>query len=255
MTGLIAAEWLKVRSVRSTFAVLGALVVALLIGTLMSYLMTADWDGSVPAEQATFPGADPGMLAVPFAQFCLAAFGGLVITSEFATGLIQTSVAAVPQRLRLLTAKIIVIAALALATGLAIAFSSLLLSRLITGDRPAPITAWESVAAGLPTALASGLSIMVIGLVGLGIGAVVRSTAAALVIVSTLLLVLPAMTTLLPSPWGGRISAVMLPSLAGQLAGAQEDTVMSPYGALAVMAAYVAAALGAGALSLLRRDV
>jgi ABC-2 type transport system permease protein len=254
MNDLIAAEWLKVRSVRSTFAILGALVVALLIGTVVSALMTADWDGSSPAERAAFPGADPGVLAVPFTQFCLAALGGLVITSEYATGMIHTSLVAVPQRLRLLAAKTAVLAALTLAAGQMIAFASLLISRLITGDRPAPISAWTSVSDGLPAAFASGLSVMVIGLVGLGLGAVIRSTAGTIIVVGTLLFVLPAMTMLLPAPWDGRISAMMLPGLAVQLAGEQSDAVLPPYGALVVMALYVTAALAAGALAVTRRD-
>lgn len=254
MNELIAAEWLKVRSVRSTFSLLSALVVALLVGTVVSMLMTADWDGSSPAERATFPGADPGVLAVPFTQFCVAALGGLVINSEYATAMICTSLTAVPQRRRLLAAKVAVVAALSLAVGQLIAFASLFISRLITGDRPAPIAAWESVPDGLPAAFAAGLSVMVIGLVGLGLGAVLRSTAGTFVAVSTLLFVLPAMTMLLPGPWDGRISAVMLPGLASQLAGGPADALLPPAGALVVMALYVAAALGLGALALTRRD-
>ncbi|WP_327636208.1 hypothetical protein OHB24_40180 [Kribbella sp. NBC_00482] len=88
-------------------------------------------------------------------------------------------------------------------------------------------------------------------LVGLGLGAVLRSTAAAVVA----LFVLPGLTSFLPAPWGDRVRALVLPNLAEQVAGTGTGSVLEPVLAACVVAAYVLLAVGGGAIALLRRDV
>ena len=91
-------------------------------------------------------------------------------------------------------------------------------------------------------------------LIVLGLGFVLRSTAGALVTLCALLFVLPSLTLILPEPWNDRVYSVMLPSLAPQLSGEMSGTPLSPLQAGLVMLAYLVVALGAGALTLLRRD-
>ncbi|MFG1999567.1 ABC transporter permease subunit [Spirillospora sp. NPDC048911] len=254
MNTAVSAEWRKLCTVRSTRYILGSPLVALAAGGLVAALMTADWDGSAPAGRATFPAADPAVLAVPFTQFCLAALGALVITSEYATGMIRTSLAAVPRRRTLLAAKAAVVAAVAFLAGLTIAIAAFLLGGLITGDRPAPIAAWESPSEGLAAAFANGLSIAVIGLLGLAIGAVLRSTAGAFVTAGAVLFVLPAVVRMVFPSWGEDIASLLPAGLAPQLAGTADDPMLPPLAALAVMVAYVAITLPAAAFALARRD-
>lgn len=106
----------------------------------------------------------------------------------------------------------------------------------------------------MPTLLANTASLVLMGLLGLGLGFVLRSTAGALVTLCALLFVLPSLTLILPEPWNGRVYSVMLPSLAPQLSGEMSGTPLSPLQAGLVMLAYLVVALGAGALTLLRRD-
>ncbi|KAB2345665.1 ABC transporter permease [Actinomadura rudentiformis] len=254
MNTAISAEWRKLCTVRSTRYILGSPLVALAAGSLVAVLMTADWDGSTATERATFPGADPAVLAVPFTQFCLAALGALVITSEYATGMIRTSLAAVPGRRRLLAAKAAVVASVAFVTGQTVAVAAFVLGGLITGDRPAPIAAWDSVPEGLAAAFGNGLSITVIGLIGLGFGAVLRSTAGAFVAVGAVLFVLPTVALMVFPSWGEDIASLLPAGLAPQLAGTADDPVLPPALALAVMLGYAVLALVTAASALTRRD-
>lgn len=254
MTDVLNSEWLKLRSVRSTTYLLLAIVLSLLVGTLVSYLMTADWDTSPPDLQQKFGAADPGVMVVPFAQFFLGVLGALAITTEYGSGMIRTALVSVPRRAAYLLGKTAVVAGASLAVAVVTTFLSYQTGELITGDRPAPISAYASFTDALPTLLANTASLVVLSLVGLGLGFLLRSTAGTLVSLCALLFVLPSLTLLLPSPWNERAYSVMLPSLAPQLSGEMSGGSLSPVQAALVMVVYVVLALGAGAAALLRRD-
>ncbi|GAB2964764.1 ABC transporter permease [Saccharothrix stipae] len=254
MTDLLNSEWLKLRSVRSTTYILLAITAALLGGVLVSFLMTADWDTSPPDLQQKFGSADPGMLVVPFTQFCLGVLGAMAITSEYGTGMIRTALVSVPQRKAYLLAKTLVVAGASLAIALVASLLAYQAGEWITGDRPHPISAYDSFADALPGLLANTASMVLLGLVGMGLGFLLRSTAGALVSLCALLFVLPTLTLVLPQPWNERAYSVMLPVLAPQLSGDITDPLLSPLGAGLTMVAYLIAAVGAGTIALLRRD-
>ncbi|MEV7522194.1 hypothetical protein [Streptomyces sp. NPDC091371] len=237
MRNVIASEWLKLRTVRSTHGLLAASAGILLPAAGISAAMIADWDGSTAESQALFASADPGVLVMPFAQFCLAALGALAITSEHATGTIRASSVAVPDRGRLFRAKAAVVAAVGFLAGQLIALASMAAGHLLSGDRPAPIAA----ATTLADAFQQGLLLTVSALVGLGLGAVIRSTAGTFVALAALIFVLPMLAGFLP--WDA--AAYMLPNLAALAAGP----------ALLAMAGYGGAALAAGSAAGRRRDV
>jgi ABC-2 type transport system permease protein len=240
MTDVIASEWLKIRSVRSTYYVLAAAASAVLLGALLAVGQVAEWNSASPESRAGFRDGDIGIVVLPLAQFCLAALGALAITAEYGTGMIRTSLVAVPRRASLLAGQAPIVAAVTLACGQAVAFATFAVGRMIIGDRHnAPV---PSVPDAIPALLGSGLVMMVCGLVGLGLGAVIRSTAGTFIALSALLFVLPMSAQFLPPPWDDRVSTVMLPNLG------------SPPAALAGLAAYGVIALAAGTLALTRRD-
>lgn len=234
---VIASEWLKLRMLRSTFALLGSCGAILAPAALISFLMVADWDTSPPDQQAIFASADPSVLVLPFAQFCLAALGALTITSEHATGMIRASTTSVPNRRTLYLAKTAVVAALAFIAGQLLALTTVAAGTLLTGDRPAPIASTTT----LSDAFQQGLLLTATALVGLGLGTLIRSTAGTFVALAGLIFVLPALVAFLP----GDAAGYMLPNLAD----------LSALPALATMAAYAATALATGAMATLRRDV
>jgi hypothetical protein len=252
MTGVLASEWVKIRSVRSIYYVFAGAGAVVLLAAVMAWFGATGWDMTPPARRIHFQGSPIEEFALPLVQLCLAVLGTLVITSEYSTGMIRASFVAVPRRWPVLAAKATHVAAIALVVGSVALFATFFAGRLIFGDRPIPGNT-APLSERAPILLSSGLSVMVVALVGLGLGAAMRSTAGALVAVCTLLFVLPGIARFLPSPWGERISAVMLPNLPNQLASAAHSTLPS-LAALAVMTAYVVMALAVGAVVISWRD-
>jgi hypothetical protein len=249
MAGLLASEWLRLRSVRSTTYVLTAAA-----GTVvLAGLLTLQAGAATPMEQ----------VMAPVVQVCLAVLGVLAMGAEYATGAIRTTLVAVPGRRTLIAARAVVVAAVSFAVTLAVVLATLLLDRWIAGGAASP--------SGEPRVLVGlGLTGAVVAVVGLGMATVLRSTAGAIVSVVGLLFVLPAVAHLLPAPWDARVGSAMLPSLAGELAGrgggvdlvtafigapgAGAGGVLPPLGALALLAAYAAVALAAAATAISLRD-
>lgn len=254
MIDVLNSELLKLRSVRSTAYLLLALALVLAGAALIVHLMTAEWDASPPEVRARFEGADPGLVVVPFARFCLGVLGALAVTSEYGSGMIRTALVSVPRRLGYLLAKTAVVAGVSLVVGAATTLAAYQVGELITGDRPAPISAFATFGEAVPVLLADTASLVLLGLLGVGFGFLLRSTAGTLVTLCVLLFVLPVTTLLLPAPWDERVYSVMLPVLAPQLAGDLRDPLLSPPAAGLVMVAYLVVVLGSGAVALLRRD-
>jgi ABC-2 type transport system permease protein len=251
---IAAAEWLKLRSVRSTWAFLAGGVAASAFGMLVLSLLVRAFDQDTPADRANYETADPTVVVMPFVMFLVGAVGAMSITSEFGTGTIGPGLLAVPRRRVLLAAKATVTGAVGLTAGLVFALLSVAGAMLLLGDRPAPLNPWPHRPDALPTVLCSALVVLVTTAVALGLGALLRSTAAALTTLGGLVLVAPVFAHFLPTDWHLRFASVLLPNLAPQLAGAEHAYLLSPLGAAAVLTGYVVVALGAGALALDRRD-
>ncbi|MFC0505154.1 ABC transporter permease [Micromonospora costi] len=250
----VAAEWLKLRTLRSTYAFLAGGAAATLLGMLILFLLVGSFDGASAAEQANYETADLTVVVMPFVTFFLASIAAMSITTEFTTGSIGPGLLAVPQRRILLGAKATTAAAVGLIGGLLFALLALAGATLLLGDRPAPLNPWPSWTHALPTVACAALVVMVTSIVALGLGVVLRSTASALVTLGGLVLVAPVFAHFLPTTWHLRFASVLLPNLTPQLAGADHPYLLSPAGALVMLLAYVGVALGAGLIAFGRRD-
>ncbi|GAB2851450.1 ABC transporter permease [Lentzea nigeriaca] len=250
MRNALAAEWLKLRTVRAPYGLIAAIGLMVAFGATISWLLVQDYDTSPAAEQAKFASADASVVINPVVQFCVAALGALVATSDPRL----TALTAVPDRKRLLAAKSALVATTAVVIGTVALALSIGSSRLIMGDRPPPVAPWDSVSDVLPWAGAAVLSILVTGLIGLGLGLALRSTAVAVVVVGVLLWGLPAITPMLPEPWNMDVSGVMVPYLVYEVAGVVENAPLSPLAAVACLLVYAVVTLGTGMVTLLRRD-
>jgi ABC-2 type transport system permease protein len=246
----LAAEWLKLRTVRAPYGLVATIGLMVACGALLSWLMVRDYDASPAAEQARFASADASVVINPVLQFCVAALGALVATSDPRL----TALTAVPDRKRLLAAKSVLVATTSAVVGAVALTVSIGASWLIMGDRPPPIAPWDGISDVLPWVGAAAVSIVVTGLIGLGLGLALRSTAIAVVVVGVLLWGLPAITPMLPEPWNTDASAVMVPYLVYEVAGIVENAPLTPLAAVACLLAYAAVTLGAGTVTLLRRD-
>ncbi|GAA4976182.1 ABC transporter permease [Actinoplanes utahensis] len=250
----VAAEFLKVRTLRSTWAFLAGGVAASLLGAFILFMLVQSYDAASPADRLNYETADPTVVTMPFVMFFIGAIGAMLITSEFGTRSIGPALLAVPQRRTLITAKATVAGLIGLTCGAAFALLAFADARLMLGDRPAPINPWPQWTDALPTVLCATGIVTVTTLVALGLGALLRSTAGTLTTLGSLVLVAPIFAHFLPTVWQLRLASVLLPNLTPQLAGSDHPYLLSQTGAAAVTAGYVLLALGAGALAFRRRD-
>jgi ABC-2 type transport system permease protein len=254
---LLVSEWTKIRSVRSTVASLGLLVVLTLGFTaLLTWLTVSQWSNADPSQRQQVM-ADPvsTILGSGFqlSQLTICVLGVLVIASEYTTGMIGASLLAVPRRVPMLAAKSVVFAVLVFAVGELVAFPSFFIGAAILHAR-APVSLGE--AGVLRAVIGSGLYLAVLGLFALAIGGLVRHTAAAITGVIGFVLVLAPLAQLLPGSFGKHVHAY-LPSEAGRLiAQAHEgpNDLLTPWQGLGVFCLWTAVLLGAAAYLLQRRD-
>ena len=197
---VVSSEWLKFRTLRSTWAVLGGAVLGLVvIGGIIAY-NTRNPAGLAPedaAPSATLQGYYLG-------QLLIASLGVLVVTGEYSTGMIRSTLAAVPRRLPVLTAKFGVLAVLLLVVMTAASFAAFTSAQAITA-RYRPGYSLTSPGA-LRVIVGTGVYLTLIGLIGAAIGWIVRSTPGALVTVAGLVLVAPVLFANLLGRWGRDIS-------------------------------------------------
>lgn len=266
MTGVLSAEWLKLRSVRSTHYMLG--VAVLLIGgaALLSLARVTAWENLSAETRATNTGGgttEESMLQ--FLQLLGGIVGVLAFTSEYATGLIRSTFAVVPRRPVVLLAKAAVVAAGTAVVAALVTFVSYGFSAAIVGDR---MPAYQpDFADQLPYLAALAGSVIVVSLLGLGLGALLRSATGAISILVVLLFIGQMVVMFLPEPWSHWIYSVLPVTLPDQLAGVPPriadgptgdpvpHTMLSVPGAWALVAGYVVASLGAAYLAITRRDV
>ncbi len=234
-------EWIKLRSLRSTWWTLGVTVAgaAAIAAAVGAHTRNAAGD----LTNNSLAGIAPGLLLI-------GVLGVLTMTSEYSSGMIRATLAAVPNRPLLLAAKATVFGLLTLVLGEVTAFVAFFAG---CAGLPARIHAPSLSDPGVPRAiLLSGVGVGLIGLLGLGLGAIVRHSAAALagyvggvfVIGQLLLAVSPSMVRFVPLAIVGDSLGVSRPSTDG----------LSPWTGLGLLGLYAALALGAGAWSLARRD-
>ncbi|WP_219416096.1 ABC transporter permease [Pseudonocardia nigra] len=259
MLDVLAAEWLKLRSVRSTAVAVGAALGGVLLAAGLAWAAADAYDDAPPPLRATARLAELEEALFLLPQLALGVLGVLAITSEYATGLIRTSLALVPRRWPVLAAKSVVVGGTALATGQIAVFGMYAVARAIVGDRYGGIYA-APVPDEVPLLVVTGLSAAVFALLGLGLGAIVRSTAAAVGLLVGFLHVLPIAAHNLPEPWNERVGSLMIGGLPRQIVGADLSAtvygaLLSSPGAAVLFAAYALVPLGVGLWLIRGRDV
>ncbi len=252
---LLRSEWTKLRSVRSTYwALLAAGAAMVGLAALVCTVYINRYGHLSAAEKAGFHPVAFSLSGIFLAQLAIGVLGVLVVTAEYSTGSIRSSFVAVPQRRAVLAAKAAVFAVVTLLVGVVSSFAAFFVGQAILADKG--ISAHIGGPGALRAVFGAGLYLTVLGLLGLGLGALIRHSAGAIAALVGLLFVLPGIVAALPSSWGNTISPY-LPSDAGQaIIGASRGgaTSLSPWVGLGVFCIYAAIALiGAGA-ALTRRD-
>ncbi|GAA3576201.1 ABC transporter permease subunit [Nonomuraea rosea] len=245
MIDIFRSEWTKIRSVRSTVWTL-AVTAALMLGfaALIGSAAKGSAEGPIEGLQAIGMSLTGTMIA----SVSMATLGVLVISSEYRTGGIRTSLMAVPRRIRLLTGKIVVFLAISLVVCTVASAGAIGVGLAII--QPASVAPAD--VAG--SALGSGLYLTACGLFGLGLGTLVRHTPGAIVSAIALILVLPALVNQLPGAWGRTVAEYFTTNAGLLIVSGQSSGSLGPWSGFAVYLAWVAVAVLAGAVLLKRRD-
>jgi ABC-2 type transport system permease protein len=259
-SGLVEAvrmEWVKLRSLRSTVGILLVTLVATIgIGvTVLAAYPASHFTHQTPAARAAFDPTNMGLSGTAFAILAFPILGTLLITSEYASGLIAVTLTAVPGRRRLLLAKALVLGAVLLVLGEIATFTiGLVGNAVLTPAAPhfGPGTP------GMLRALAlTGVLLALLGLLGLGLGAIIRHTAGAIATVVGLLYVTPAVVAAIGGQAGLERFGRYLPMLIDENSTGAVIPVahaLSPWAGVGLVALYAAVALGLGGWMLSRRD-
>jgi ABC-2 type transport system permease protein len=251
--GSLRSEFTKIRSTRSTYWTLLALVVITVgFGALASA-------GAAHNANQLGPDFDPtqrSLFGLYFGQLFMAVLGALTITSEYATGMIRTSLTAMPRRGTMFAAKAVVFAAVALVTGLITSFGAFFLGQALMSG--AHINATLSQPHVLRAVVGGALFLAACGMLSFGIGAILRHTAGAITASIVLLFVISLLINALPQSWQEHVDK-WVPAVAGSQiwavkAATDGPPMFAPWTGFAVFCGYAVIALVAGLILVRKRD-
>jgi ABC-2 type transport system permease protein len=256
--GLLTAEWTKLRSVRSTmWSLLAFMVVAIGFSALIATVRANTWNN--PGNRANHVTLLTDPTAVLFGagfglgQLAICVLGVIVISGEYSTGAIRSSLLAVPRRIPMLVAKAVVFALLDLVVSAITVFAVFFITTAILSSHVS-ITLSQP---GITRACIGGiLYLTVLGLFALAVGGLIRHTAGAIATVIALVLVVPPLISLIPGTIANHIHGY-LPNVAGQLvaqSSQQPADVLSPWQGFGVLCLWTAVLLAACGWLLVRRD-
>lgn len=254
---LLRSEWTKIRSIRSTMWSLGLLVV-LTIGFAVLFMQMgiANWESTDPAQRESIRQDPTGTIlgsGILLSQLAVAVLGVLLMTSEYSSGLIRSSLMATPKRTPMLAAKAVVFGLLILVVGSLTALATFFLSAPIISSK-APVEIGDPGV--LRAVLGCGLYLAVLAVFSLAIGGIVRHTAAAITTVIAFVLVIPPLAAFIPGRVGDQIHGY-LPSEAGRLITQQTSVpgdVLGPWQGMGVFVLWTMTLLVVAAMLLERRD-
>jgi ABC-2 type transport system permease protein len=248
------SEWTKLRSVRSTkWSLAAAFVFTIGLPAIAAAIVSHHWPHMSPHDRADFHPLDVSLVGVQLAQLAIGVLGVLIVTAEYSTGMIRASMTAVPKRLPVLSGKGVVYGVVTIALMTPAVVIAFFVSQAILSHRHIDI---GFTAAGVPrVVLGAGLYLTMIGLFGLGLGAIVRNTAGGIATFAGLMFVLPPLMNVLPTSWNAAASPYV-PLQAGEaLLRLHRGDQLAPWTGFAVLCAYVATAIALAAVLLRRRDV
>lgn len=247
-TRLINSEWIKFRTLRSSWYTLLTGVLALIaIGGVIGYNTGKNFTGLAPEDAAPSSVLQGYFLA----QLLIAVLGVLFVSGEYSTGMIRSTLAAVPKRVPVLVAKAVVFGGVALVMMVTASIVTFFTAQLFLSSYGHGVSLGDPGV--LRVVIGTGIYLTLVGLFGSALGWIVRSTAGGIGAVVAIFLVLPGLLGLVP---GVKSLVKFMPSEAG---GSFAQSLLAPdrlsaWSGLAVMTAEVLLALVVAAVLLRRRD-
>ena len=175
----LRAEWIKLRTVRSTYVTIAlAVLLGVGVGLLDVQSITGHWDTMTAADKANFDPVGDSLSGFQFGELAFGAFGVLAVSTEYATGMIRTTYAATPRRGTVFAAKALTLGAFALLVSQLCAFGAFGLGQAVLSGKHLNVSLGaHDVLRAVSTA---GAYMTVVTMVGFGLGALIRHTAAAM---------------------------------------------------------------------------
>jgi ABC-2 type transport system permease protein len=246
---VIRSEWIKLRTIRSSWLVLGFTLVGIAgIGLLVSKYNAAHWATMSASSRAELNPINQSLIGVNLAELAIGVRGVLFATSEYGTGMIRSTFGAVPRRLPVMAAKASVLGAVTYVVCLAATLIAFLGGQALLGS--------HGISLGDPGAaravFGSALYLAVVGIMGVGLGFLIRSPAGGIATLIGLLFVLPVIAASLHKSSLQRF----LPSMAGRalFTMTSDHAMLSPWVGFGVFVLYAGIVMAAAAVTVRRRD-
>jgi ABC-2 type transport system permease protein len=285
LRGALASEFTKLRSVRSTYWTLGALFfVSVGLGIAITAGTAANFADN-PGNKAGFDATQASLGAFfEIGQLIIAVLGAMVITSEYSTGMIRTSLTAQPRRGVVYAAKAMVFTAVTLVISIITAFIAFFIGQAIYSSKGVSASLFHTVtipananvncgpsgctatfsgtdvitsSTVLTAIIGTALFVTIVALIAFGVGSIVRHTAGAIAIVIALLFIVPILEQTLPNDWRWDIMR-FLPDAATRVisvtVGGTNIHLWSAWPQLGVTALWAAVLVGIGAYLFRKRD-
>ncbi len=248
---LMRSEWTKLRSLRSTYWS-AAFVLLATVG--LGIFMGARWAHQRGPVAPGFDATNTSLSGVYIAQIIVGALGVMAISSEYATGMIRATFAAVPQRRTLLAAKAVVLALATLALAEVLCFAAFGSGQALLANKGAGVSLGDPGA--LRSVFGAGLYLTAAALLGFGLGAAIKHTAGALSAFFGLLFAPSAIVDLLPTDWRNDLINYLPANAGSQIFTVYNNKgALGPWAGLGVFCLYATAALVVGLVLTAVRDV
>lgn len=253
---VVRSEWIKLRSLRSTFWTY-AIVVVLGLGftALVAFSIPDTIAARIPAAQHSAFVVNTASFGVSFGQLAVAVLGVLAISGEYSTGMIRSSFAAVPKRLPVLAAKAIVLFLASFVVGIVTSAASwaiaapVLSGKGFSADFGSPDTLWAILGAGTYLGL--------VAVFALGLGTILRAGAGGIAAALGVLFLLPIIVNLVHSltniEWIGKASNYLISAGGSGMAGSDNGG-FEPWANVLIVLAWTVVSVVIGAIILKRRD-
>ncbi len=252
---VLRSEWTKLWTLRSTrWSLLAAFIAMAGLGPLVAAVQMARWSQLSVHDRLTYDAVNTGVGGWHLAQLAIGVLGVLVITGEYGTGMIRSSLLAVPRRLPVLWAKLLVYALVTFVLMLIASMISFLVVQAIVTQHHVQHSLFSSGA--LRTVIGAALFLTVLGALCLGLGTILRNTAGGLAAFVGLLFVLPGISAILPSSIDNAVSPYLPLNAGTTVANHTFDNPhhLAVWTGFALFCGYAAVAIIGGAVTIMRRD-
>jgi ABC-2 type transport system permease protein len=237
---VLRSEWIKLRSLRSTFwALTVTVVLGIGLGAAISAATAHGYARFSPSEKLSWDPTGVSAAGMYLAQLAIAVLGVLCISSEYSSGMIRTSLIVVPKRGRLLAAKSLVFAAVTFVVGEVTNFAAFFVGQaLISGHAPTAALGDPGVARAV---LGGGLYLAALAVLSVAAGTLLRHPAAAIAAMIAVLFVLPGVAQALPDSWRNPVTEFWPTQAGSQLTSVYHSAhTLQPWPGFGVMGLFVA---------------